>query len=733
MKLISTLIQRVTALVVVLAMAFGLNAAERTFATIADMNAATDLANGDIITITNDVVVEYIMESYYVLKDKSGDATCVNYDYYFNEFQKLRLKYLEEYPEIPPVKPGDIFEGYTAKVTFSSGMLQLDPDLDMDILEFIGFTADYAETNDYKPTTTKVTVRQLLDDPDTYIGKVVSLDEASTVNAGFNAYLVQGTDTLKNFRISGLNSENYPNNLIINQALCMSKYGGGCKLDLTMNDYTLGAFTNIKALKSTSVTENIPLNLNVQVLRKEVYEGKTYVTVMNGSGKTLINYSGIRIQLNTENDVDKKIKVGDYINLKATTATLSASEEDGAYFTPSLLTLDEHETTLVSEGEVKYLPIDPEEIFMLSYYEFLPVALDGYVTLTGEPTAEQKEHNIAPATLASIYGDLSMILLDLTYMPENGSKFVVTGILDVPLWMGKANKTTIVPLSENGFMADSYEFENIASLIEFGAPISSVVNYQLKNAVTITGVETIRPVGDEDQMQHVVFVADETGSLMLKGSTSYKVGDAISEVSGYYAAAVATTILDGGFVNFGAAEYLELDTTGVELATGAITVDPVEVTIAQLVSSDEYASKLVKLTGFTYKAVEEIVQDETVMRHFIYQGADSMAIDASFEWQEDKSEIVGNYYLNGYYTSVIPVVKAKAPVAVESVIADNAVFMTNNTIYAQGAEIEVYDVMGRSLAIGVDAVTIENANQMVFVVRTKYVDGTVFVTKVANR
>lgn len=733
MKLIPTLIQRVTALVVVLAMAFGLNAAERTFATIADMNAATDLATGDVITITNDVVVEYIMESYYVLKDKSGDATCVNYDYYFKEFQQLRLEGLEEYPETPPVKPGDIFEGYTAKVTFSSGMLQLKPELDMDVLEFIGFTADYAETNDYKPTTTKVTVRQLLDEPDSYIGKIVSLDNASTYNAGFNGYLVQGTDTLKNFRISGLDSEDYPNNIIVNQALCMSKYGGGCKLELTKNDYEVGPFTELKALKSSAMTENIPLDLTVQVLRKETYNGKTYITVMNGSGRYLLNYSGIRILLNTENDVDKTIQVGDYINLKSTTAKLSVSVKDGNEFTPSLLTLNAHETTIISSGEIKYMSVAPEEISLLDYYEFLPVALDGYVTLTGEPTAEQKEHNIAPATLASIYGDLSMILLDLTYMPENGSKFVVTGILDVPLWMGKANKTTIVPLSEKGFMADSYEFENIASLIDFGAPISSVVNYKLKNAVTITGVEAIRPVGDEDQIQRVVFVADETGSLMLKGSTSCKVGDAISEVSGYYAAAVATTILDGGFVNFGAAEYLELDTTGVELATGAISVDPIEVTIAQLLASDEYASKLVKLTGFTYKAVEEIVQDETVMRHFIYQGADSMAVDASFEWQEDKSEIVGNYYLNGYYTSVIPVVKAKAPVAVESVIADNAVFMTNNTIYAQGAEIEVYDVMGRSLAIGVDAVTIENASQMVFVVRTKYVDGTVFVTKVANR
>ena len=732
MKLFTALIQRVTALVVVLVMALGLNAADRTFATIAEMNAATDLANGDVITITSDVVVEYIMESFYVLKDKSGTATCVNYDYYFKSFQEQRLAGLEEYPETPPVKPGDIFKGYTAKVAFSSNMLQLDPDLDMDYLEFVGFTAEYAKTNDYKPATTKVTIRQLLDDPDSYIGKVVSLDEATTVNAGFSAYLVQGTDTLKNFRISGLNSENYPNNLIINQALCMSKYGGGCKLELTMNDYTLGAFTNIKALKSASITENISLILDVQVLRKEVYEGKTYITVMNGSGKALINYSAIRIQLNTENDVDKALKVGDYINLKTTTATLSASKADGAYFTPSLLTLDEHETILVSAGEVEYLPIDPEEIFMLSYYEFLPVALDGYVTLTGEPTAEQKEHNIAPATLASIYGDLSMILLDLTYMPENGSKFVVTGILDVPLWMGKANKTIVVPLSEKGFMADSYEFENIASLVEFGAPISSVVNYQLKNAVTITGVETIRPVGDEDQIQRVIFVADETGSLMLKGSTSCKVGDAISSVSGYYVATVATTILDGGFVNFGAAEYLELDTTGVECAAGAITIEPIEVTIAQLIASDEYASKLVKLTDFTYKAVEEVVQDETVMRHFIYQGTDSMAVDASFELQEDKSEIVGNYYLNGYYTSVIPVVKAGNPVVVEDVMTDNTVFVTNNTIYAQDAEIEVYDVMGRILAIGVDAVSIENASQMVFVVRTKYADGQVFVTKVAN-
>jgi hypothetical protein len=362
----------------------------------------------------------------------------------------------------------------------------------------------------------------------------------------------------------------------------------------------------------------------------------------------------------------------------------------------------------------------------------LPVILNGYVTLSGEPTEEQIAHNIAPATLASVYGDLNMILLDLTYKPKEGSKYVVTGIMDVPLWMGVSNKTVIVPLSERGFMSDSYTFNNIEEMLAFGAPISSVVNYKFANPVTVTGIETIKAVGDEDQTQHVVFVADETASLMLKGVVSAKVGDAITAVSGYYNSARPTTMNDG-YIDFGVAVNLELDSTGVDIATSGVVVDPIEVTIAQLLASDEYASKLVKLTNFTYKEVEETVQDETVTRHFIYQGTDSMAVDASFEWQEDKSEIVGNYYLNGYYTSVIPVVKAKAPVAVESVKLDNTVFMTDNTIYAQGAEIEVYDIMGCRLAIGVDAVTIDNANQMVFVVRTKYADGQSFVTKVANR
>jgi hypothetical protein len=194
---------------------------------------------------------------------------------------------------------------------------------------------------------------------------------------------------------------------------------------------------------------------------------------------------------------------------------------------------------------------------------------------------------------------------------------------------------------------------------------------------------------------------------------------------------VSTTVTTEGQINFGVARSLRLDTIG-EKAQTSQSIAPVEVTIAQLLENDDYASKLVKLSDFTYKAVEEIVQDETITRHYIYQGSDSMAVAASFAEQEDKSSIVGNYYLNGFYTSIIPVSKVEN-VAIENVLVDDAIFVENHTIHAMGATIEVYDVMGRCVSVGVDAVNIENMNQSVFVVKTKYSEGQTFVTKVIIR
>jgi hypothetical protein len=731
MNLLSTLIQRITALMVVLAMVLSVSAADRTFASLAEMNADATLASGDKVTIEGDLVVEYIMESFFVLRDKDGVATCVNYDYYFKEFQAKRLEGLEEYPETPPVEPGDVFKKYVATVNYSNNRIELKPSLDMNWLEFNDFTVDYVGTPDYKPQTTKVTIAELNADPDVYNGKVISMDEAKTINVGFNSYLVQGTDTLKSFRISGLNNEDYPNSLVVKQALCSPKYGGGAKVELTTADYTVGAFTDLKAVKASKMTQDIPLNITAQIIRIEVYEGKTYLTIKTGSGARLINYSGIRVLLNTENAADKNLKIGDIISLTTQNAKLKPQESTATSFSPSLLTLDAHEITVLGNEEVKFLPIASEEVSMLSYYEFLPVSLDGFVQLSSTPTADQKAHNIAPAELVTNYGELYSILLDVTYLPKEGTKFVVAGILDVPLWMGSSNKTTIVPISEDNFMASEYEFANIAAMVEFGEPTISIIKYRLVGAMTVTGVETISAVGDEDEVQNVIFVTDETGSLLLKGTADCKVGDAITSVGGYYSDFISTTTTAEGEINFGVARSLYLDTLGVQKAT-AVKVEPTEVSIAQLLATDDYASKLVKVTGFIYKTVEEIVQDETITRHFIYQGTDSMSVAASFAEQEDKSYIIGNYYLNGFYTSIIPVTESIS-VDVENVASDNDVYVVNNTIYASGADIEVYDIMGRCVAVGVDAVLVENIGQSIFVVKTRYAEGDAFVTKVVIR
>ena len=731
MNLLSTLSKRVAALFVVLVLVLGASAADRTFASLSEMNADLTLTDGDVVTIEGDLVVEYIMESFFVLRDKDGSATCVNYDYYFKDFQKKRLEGLEEYPETPPVKPGDIFKKYVATVNYNNNRLELKPSLDMDWLEFKGFTVDYVGTADYKPQTTKVTIAELNATPEAFNGKVISMDEVKPLNVGFNAYLVQGTDTLKSFRISGLNTEDYPNSLVIKQALCSPKYGGGAKVELTTADYTVGAFTEIKALKASKMTENIPLNITAQVVRVETYNNKTYITIKAGQGSKLVNYSGIRVLLNTENPFDKNIKIGDIINLTTETAQLSAQNNAITGFTPSLLTVNDHEITILGNEAINYMPIASEEISMLRYYEFLPVSLDGFVSLSGTPTDEQKAHNIAPAEVASFYGDLYQILLDVTYLPKDGDNFIVNGIIDVPLWMGSSTKTTLVPLSENDFIPSEYEFNSIAAMVEAGTPEMSIIKYRIKGALSVTGVETIDAVGDEDETQHVIFVTDNTGSLLLRGTANCNVGDVITSVAGYYSDFISTSVTSDGQISFGVARNLYLDSLGIEKIAGD-KLEPIEVTIAQLIESDEYASKLVKLTDFTYKAVEEIVQDETIIRYYIYQGTDSMAVATSFAEQEDKSYIIGNYYLNGFYTSVIPVSKPVL-VAVDNISLDNNLYVVNNTVYATGANIEVYDIMGRCVACGVDAVVIDGMNQSVFVVKTKYDEESVFVTKVVIR
>ena len=648
MKLFSTLIQRITAIAVVLAMAFGANAAERTFATLADMHAATDLVEGDEIKITGDVVFEYSYTTNFVVSDKNGTATCMN-DYCY---------YIGQVIAEQSLKAGDILKNYSGTLTISPiGVYRLEPALDKSKTNFAGGITIEHTNAAYEVKTTKVTIKDLLENPANYDGKVVSLDLATTKTVGFNTYLIQGTDTLKNFVIYGLNDDEYPLELIIKRALFKVNYNGAGSLSMMQQDFDV-TFMSVKSFKATGLTENIEVDLTVQVLKKEVYEGKTYLTVFESTGNKLIDCAGLRILLNTENEVDKKIKVGDVINIKTSTAQYKKWVDTGVYFTHSLVTLDAHETSILENKPIKYYVIYSDNIGVLGLFEFLPVTIAAELTFTGGENKTHKEKNFAQAQLFVGEEETVKIYVDVTKKPADiKDKFHVNGILEIPLWQAKSMNTYVIPLSEKDFFGNSKEFDNIAELLEFGTPMLDVVNYALKNAVTITGIKTIVPISENDQIQNIIFVADATGSLMLRGVISAEVGDAITAVSGYYNSG-RPTIVNDDYKDFGVAANLELDSTGVEVVTAVTeTIEPIEVTIAQLLASDKYASKLVKLTNFTYKEVDEIVQDETITRHFIYQGTDSMAVDASFKDQKNKSLIIGNYYLNGYYTSIIPTIE----------------------------------------------------------------------------
>ena len=98
--------------------------------------------------------------------------------------------------------------------------------------------------------------------------------------------------------------------------------------------------------------------------------------------------------------------------------------------------------------------------------------------------------------------------------------------------------------------------------------------------------------------------------------------------------------------------------------------------------------------------------------------------------------VTGVYYLSGVLTKLIPRSQADIvvdPIAVENVLVDNNLCVKNNVVYAEGAIIEVYDVMGRKIAFGVDNVVVDNINNSVIIVKTTYLNNLQFVTKLVNR
>ena len=142
------------------------------------------------------------------------------------------------------------------------------------------------------------------------------------------------------------------------------------------------------------------------------------------------------------------------------------------------------------------------------------------------------------------------------------------------------------------------------------------------------------------------------------------------------------------------------------------------------------ASSVVRISNFTYDTIIEVVQDIVVENYYIYQGTDSISVDSSFVTIKNDSIIDVIYCLNGFYTRLFPYTPEKI-VATNDVFVDNSLFVYNDVVYANNAYIEVYDLMGRLLASGLNAVFVDVVESVV-IVRTKYSDGQAFVTKVVK-
>jgi hypothetical protein len=90
-------------------------------------------------------------------------------------------------------------------------------------------------------------------------------------------------------------------------------------------------------------------------------------------------------------------------------------------------------------------------------------------------------------------------------------------------------------------------------------------------------------------------------------------------------------------------------------------------------------------------------------------------------------------------TEIIPrsqediVVSGYEPVNVQNIEKDNNLFVQNNIIYANGATIDIYDVMGRLVTSGNNTVNVASLNQSVVIVKTTYSDNTQFITKLINK
>lgn len=322
-----------------------------------------------------------------------------------------------------------------------------------------------------------------------------------------------------------------------------------------------------------------------------------------------------------------------------------------------------------------------------------------------------------------------------TYYKEAGSltSVVMKGFVS-GLDVNGVSYAVLLPRSKADFLKYLVEFEDIASMKEAGRSPSIDISYKVTSNLVITGFASEK--FDVGTFYHI-FAQDASGAIQLNHQSAemqkrYKVGDVITNVVGYYTPGGKTN-KNSNSIYYASAPSIDVKT--IEASEAEPSVVPIEVSLADL--DDSYASTLVKIKNVTYNSVNKIMLNgEEVEKPTINQGENWVVVADEYEYVADMGSVTGVYYLSGVLTRLIPRSQADIvvdPIAVENVLVDNNLCVKNNVVYAEGAIIEVYDVMGRKIVFGVDNVVVDNINNSVIIVKTTYLNNLQFVTKLVNR
>ena len=359
------------------------------------------------------------------------------------------------------------------------------------------------------------------------------------------------------------------------------------------------------------------------------------------------------------------------------------------------------------------------------------------ITKKGEIVNNPKYNSIGCFGLriySDVLGKYDTVPVLNTYYEEGLTTIVLKAFL-CGIEVGGTSYAVLMPRSKADFLKDLVAFDDIASMKKAGKSPSIDINYKISSAMTITGFASEKY--DVGTFYHI-FVQDATGALQLNHQSAqmqkqYKIGDVITNVVGYYTSGSKT--YDRNDSRYYASAPA-LDIKSIEKSTSAYTTTPIEVSLENL--NDTYASQLVTIKNVTYNASNSVMLGgEAVDKPTIHQGEQWTIVAEGYDYAEEMGAVTGVYYLAGVLTRIIP--RSQADIVVETIdnVADISIdhnlYLHQGVLYAQGAKIEAYDIMGRIIASGTDRVDLHNHTHSLIIVKTTYPDNQQYITKIGNR